>query len=91
MTLAWVALFNNVFSSLAGAYFQIVSVNQTISVPVTMSGNVGPNYNNLPVGYYLPYSSAAGVSHILCSTVVHHLTQPFRVSIRHVGSFQLLL
>jgi hypothetical protein len=62
MTLAFVALIANVFSSLAGSYFQIVSVNETISVPVSLSGQIGSNYNNLPLGYYLPYSGAAGVS-----------------------------
>jgi hypothetical protein len=45
--LSCIAVGKDLFSSLAGAYFQIIPVSHPASTTVTVSGKIGLGYNNL--------------------------------------------
>jgi hypothetical protein len=55
------AISSGVFSSLAGSYFQIISVSQSVDAAVNVSGVVGSGYANIS-NIYIPFVAAAGVS-----------------------------
>jgi len=63
--LSYVAIWSGVFSSLAGSYFQIISVSQQLDTAVNVTGKVGQGIGDL-TNIYVPFVTAAGVSAVMC-------------------------
>jgi hypothetical protein len=63
--LSFLAILSGVFSALAGSYFQIVPISQSVDAMVNVAATIGLNYPNVS-NYYIPYIAAAGVSTVVC-------------------------
>jgi hypothetical protein len=63
--LSLLAIWNGIFSALAGSYFQIVPISQPVGATVYVSATIGLDYPNIS-NYYALYIAAVGVSTVMC-------------------------